>query len=178
MALTWNAWLNYLTDAGFTLDGGATAASSCRLTWSTRQHGHCRQTFRSRRALIAFLRECAQADLVTDDVLFGGALHALQTGSRAIFDVAVGLRGTRPCTGARRDARAAHHRHVKRAQTVYRRLTVERLERAAKLRRELDQGLSLNLLYDRTERIIPALAARCLSYGPGYRVPWHELIHR
>lgn len=178
MNLTRHAWLTYLTDAGFTLEGGETAGATHRLTWSTRQHGHCAQTFPSRRSLIVFLRECVRADLITDDVLFGGALHALQTGSRAIFDVAVGLSGTRPCTGARRAARLAHRHHVKRAQTVYKRLTVERLQRAAKLRHELDRGLSLHLLYERAERIIPALAARCLSHGPGKRIPWHELIHR
>jgi hypothetical protein len=132
--MTWDRWHHYLTAAGYHYTYEPLAKNRHVLKQVQLGDMHCAGRFRSRRALITFLREKVTADLRFDFLLRQDARYVVGNGpSPFLLGLWFPLSQQSRRASADSSGRAAHERHCQESQHSFRRLSAALLAYAARL---------------------------------------------
>jgi hypothetical protein len=147
--MTWDRWHHYLTAAGYHYAYEPLAKERHVLKHVQLGGTHYAGRFRSRRALITFLRDMVTAELRFDFLLRQDARYVADNGpSPFLLGLWLPMRQQRRRAHADSAGRAAHKRHTQESQRSFRRLSVALLAHAARLHVS-GRGLDSSVLFER-----------------------------
>jgi hypothetical protein len=132
--MTWDRWHHHLTAAGYHYAYEPLAKERHVLKQVRLGETHYAGRFRSRRALITYLREMVTAELRFDFLLRQDARYVVGNGpSPFLLGLWFPMRQQSRRAKADSAGRAAHERHTQESQRSFRRLSVALLAYAARL---------------------------------------------
>jgi hypothetical protein len=147
--MTWDRWHHYLTAAGYHYAHEPLAKNRHVLKQVQLGEMHYAGRFRSRRALITFLRDMVTAELRMDFLLRKDARYVADNGpSPFLLGLWFPMRQQSRRAKADSAGRAAHERHDQESQHSFRRLSVALLAYAARLHTSW-RGSDSSILFQR-----------------------------